>query len=266
MPSPNENLEPVQAQPKETAEELRERLRAQYRSNSNKRLLAARQVLSRAVIPPPPPLTTLSPSKSPSKLQGDKEEEKEKEEKEEKEEREREGEKEEKEDRGLGEESRATVHVATTSQSLPKELKEEKAAKKIPAVDVKTVAVAKERSGGGESTMMKLAKQIEDASPGRKQLGEMALACARLEQEEEAEERREAMAGQRDGAVSARERGGGGGASFFLTQEGSMGEKIAALGERPIAEANRPEWRVGGIGKTRPASAAVPGRRGRGIK
>jgi len=257
VPSPNENLEPVQAQPKETAEELRERLRAQYRSNSNKRLLAARQVLSRAVIPPPPPLTTLSPSKSPSKLPGDKEEEKEKEKKEEEE---------EKEDRVPGEESRATVHVATTAQFLPKELKEEKAVKIIPAVDVKTVAVAKERSGGGESTMMKLAKQIEDASPGRKQMGEMALACARLEQEEEAEERREAMAGQRDGAVSARERGGGGGASFFLTQEGSMGEKIAALGERPIAEANRPEWRVGGIGKTRPASAAVPGRRGRGIK
>jgi hypothetical protein len=256
VPSPNENLEPVQAQPKETAEELRERLRAQYRSNSNKRLLAARQVLSRAVIPPPPPLTTLSPSKSPSKLPGDKDEEKEEEKEEENEE----------EDRGLGEESRATVHVAITAQSLPKELKEEKVVKEIPAVDVKTVAVAKERSGGGESTMMKLAKQIEDASPGRKQMGEMALACARLEQEEEAEERREAMAGQRDGAVSARERGGGGGASFFLTQEGSMGEKIAALGERPIAEANRPEWRVGGIGKTRPASAAVPGRRGRGIK
>jgi hypothetical protein len=178
----------------------------------------------------------------------------------------REEEEEEEEDRGLGEELRATVKVAITAPALPKEPKEEVVATKVPVVDVKTVAVAKERSGGGESTVMKLAKQIEDASPGRRQMGEMAMACARLEREEEAEERKEATAGQRDGAVSARGGAGGGGASFFLTQEGSMGEKIAALGERPIAEANRPEWRMGGIGKTRPASAAVPGRRGRGIR
>lgn len=229
-----------QAPPPESAEQLRERIRMQSRQNSDKRLLAARQgVFSAASLPPPPPLTPLSPeSTSPASKPPEEEED----------------------------ESKATPSPPSIVPCLAGGAEGElwgRIRAEGAGGEAKTVRVESER--GGVSRLMEMAKRVEETAEGRKARGEEA-ACARRRggaQDEEIEVAIvEAEDGQREGAVSAR--GASGGApSFFITQEGSMGKRIAALVERPLAERNRPEWLMGGTGKVRPASAAVPGRRGR---